>query len=235
MFLDQFYSQQDTGVEISGEQASHFAKHMANDFNPLHDPDAKRFCVPGDLLFALVLNKYGLSRQMKFAFSGMVGQGVSLQFPDSDASTLAIRDTEGREYLQIERAEEVSRDPVLIENLTCRYVKFSGQTFPHILVPLMSEQKVMINPERPLVIYENMSIDLDRLNFSSPDLKLTETRLDVNGKRGKVHLGFELTEGEETIGRGYKTMVLSGLRPFDQDKIGKLVELYAELKQNYPG
>jgi hypothetical protein len=30
-------------------------------------------------------------------------------------------------------------------NLTQSYVAFSGQTFPHILVPLLAEQNVMIS------------------------------------------------------------------------------------------
>ena len=233
MFPDQYFSQNDNGVRISSEQASHFAKHVADDFNPLHDPDAKRFCVPGDLLFALVLGKYGLSRQMQFVFSGMVGSDVMLQFPPSDAPELIIRDSDNREYLQVERSGETSRDPQLIENLTCRYVKFSGQTFPHILVPLMREQGVMINPDRPLVIYENMSIDLDRLDITDPMLELAEASLEVTGKRGNVQLRFNLTEGGVSVGRGHKKMVLSGLRSFDQGEIKKLIDLYAKRRQEY--
>lgn len=70
MFLKEFYAIQDGCVAISAAQASMFAKEVAHDFNPLHDEDAKRFCVPGDLLFSLVLEKYGLSRNMHSRFPG---------------------------------------------------------------------------------------------------------------------------------------------------------------------
>ena len=55
MFLKQFYETHDNSIRIPAHQASTFAKEIAHDFNPLHDADAKRFCVPGDLLFSLVL------------------------------------------------------------------------------------------------------------------------------------------------------------------------------------
>ena len=61
MFLDKYYSEVGTKVQFTRQQGSGFAKEIADDFNPLHDPDAKLFCVPGDLLFAIALAKYGLS------------------------------------------------------------------------------------------------------------------------------------------------------------------------------
>ncbi|MEO1880948.1 MAG: DUF3581 family protein, partial [Methylococcales bacterium] len=71
--LKEFYSGPDDCVAITAEQGSLFAKEVAGDFNPIHDVDSKRFCVPGDLLFAIVLEKYGLSKTMNFTFTGMLG------------------------------------------------------------------------------------------------------------------------------------------------------------------
>ena len=76
MFLKDFYSIHEGSISIIAEQASMFAKEVAHDFNPLHDVDAKRFCVPGDLLFSMALEKYGLSQNMHFVFAGMVGHDV---------------------------------------------------------------------------------------------------------------------------------------------------------------
>jgi len=73
-----------------------FAKEVAHDFNPLHDVDAKRFCVPGDLLFSMALEKYGLSQNMHFNFSGMVGHDVLLNFPDTDAELIDVNDNQGK-------------------------------------------------------------------------------------------------------------------------------------------
>ena len=153
MSIEQYYSQDPSGIRFSRQQASTFAKQVADDFNPLHDPDAKIFCVPGDLLFALVLSRYGVSQRMRFTFSGMVGDGVALQLPSLTERQLVIADAEGKQYLNVEREGENSSDPQLVQELTSRYVQFSGHTFPHILVPLMSEHGVMINPARPLVTH----------------------------------------------------------------------------------
>lgn len=235
MFLNPFYSHEHGSIQISAQQASLFAKEIAGDFNPIHDPDAKRFCVPGDLLFSLVLWKYGLSQKMRFTFAGMVGHGVSLLFPETDTEKFDIRDADGRTYLRIERDGPAVRNTALIEALTRNYVAFSGHNFPDILVPLMARHKVMINPQRPLVIYESMAFDLDHLNFSDPRLELAETKLEVNGKRGDAGLYFRVKAGDEAVGTGFKKLVLSGLREYDQDIMQRFAEDYLARKSAYRG
>lgn len=235
MSLKDYYHRQHDEIRVAPEQASRFAKQVAGDFNPLHDPDAKRFCVPGDLLFALVLSRYGLNQHMHFVFAGMVGDGVALQFPDSDAAELSIADDKDKEYLHVTRSGAHSTNPALIEALSHAYVAFSGQTFPHILVPLMSKHNTMINPERPLVIYESMTIDLDRLDIAQPQLELSQAHLEVKGKRGDVRLEFHLSENGSSVGRGEKRMVLSGLRDYDAEQVQTMVDGYAARKQAYGG
>jgi hypothetical protein len=232
MLLEDYYSEDNSSIIFSRQQASDFAKHIAGDFNPIHDTDAKRFCVPGDLLFSLVVAKCGLSQKMRFVFSGMVSDGIALNFPDTTSTTLDIVDGSGKKYLSLERSGDTTQDKDLIRDLTRSYVRFSGQTFPHILVPLMLEQQVMINPDRPLVIYESMAIDLDRLDFENPQLELTRPVLEVDGKRGNVRLEFCLKAGGETVGRGEKTMVISGLRAYDEDKVQAMVDNYTNQKRH---
>jgi len=233
MLLNNFYHQEDQFVRISRQQASDFAKSIAGDFNPIHDVDAKRFCVPGDLLFALVLNKYGVSQHMHFTFSGMVGDGVDLIFPDMTDDEITIKDSTGKTYLSIQHHGENNANPDLSNNLSLKYVAFSGQTFPHILVPLMAERNVMVNPARPLVIYESMTIDIEQLDIIDPMLQVTESTLDVEGKRGNVSLKFSVSDNGQIVGSGEKTMVMSGLREFDQTAIDQLVDDYAARKQAY--
>jgi hypothetical protein len=96
MFLKDFYSVSEGGVRIAAEQASMFAKEVAHDFNPWHDADSKRFCVPGDLLFSLALEKYGLSQQMHFTFAGMVGHDVLLNFPSTEAGQIDVNDHQAK-------------------------------------------------------------------------------------------------------------------------------------------
>ncbi len=230
MFLNPFYSDRHGSIRISAQQASLFAKDVAGDFNPIHDPDSKRFCVPGDLLFSLVLSRYGLSQNMRFVFSGMVGDGVSLLFPETDAEAFHIGDVDGKSYLQIEREGASTKDPALIEALALHYVAFSGHNFPDILVPLMARHNVMINPQRPLVIYESMAFHLDRLGFAEPELELADARLEVNGRRGDAGLYFRIKVGDEVVGTGSKKLVLSGLREYDQHSMQQFTEEYLARK-----
>lgn len=233
MYLNPFHKIENGLISIQPEQASRFAKEIAQDFNPLHDANAKRFCVPGDLLFALVLAKTGLASKMKFNYTGMVGKGVLLNFPTSTDSVFNIVDDQDKKYLDVKREGDITADMEMIETFTRAYVAFSGHSFPHVLVPLMKQHKVMINPDRPMVIYESMAFEFDRLNLVSPSLELANSELDVQGKRGTVTLNFTVLDQGNTVGEGRKTMVLSGLREFDEDKVSNLVKLYEATKADY--
>ena len=235
MILENYYQKTQNNIQVSREQASDFAKSVARDFNPIHDTDSKRFCVPGDLLFALVLNQYGLNQHMKFNFSGLVGDNKTLHFLPTEGLEISIRDERDKEYLNVERSGDTSQDPQLIRNLTQNYVAFSGQTFPHVLVPLMEQKEVMINPDRPLVIYESMEIDLRELDLKNPELELENSSLAVNGKRGRVSLEFVLRESGEKVGTGRKNMVLSGLRPLERSRLEALVDFYEQRKVRLGG
>lgn len=230
MFLDPYYSKQDGHIVISAEQGSAFAKEVAGDFNPIHNPGAKRFCVPGDLLFALVLFRYGLSERMSVRFSGMVGANVPLVFPEVDEGVIDIKDTNGKAYLHVEHGGKTSQNADLIESLTRRYVAFSGQNFPFILVPLLEKHQVMFNPKRPLVIYESMAFELDTLDLSDPDLELADTSLDVKGKRGDALFQFNITADGQVHGTGTKKLIVSGLQPYDPELMAGVVEEFDLLK-----
>lgn len=233
MQLEQYYSIEKDAFYFSRQQASRFAKEMADDFNPIHDQDAKRFCVPGDLLFALILSRYGLSQHMHFEYAGMVNEDVRLTIAENANGQLTIQDAAAKAYLHVERTGEICHDPQSIAALTNSYVKFSGHTFPHVLVPLMLEHAIMINTQRPFVVYESMTIDLDNLTFNKPVLEISNTTLQVEGKRGQATLEFILKSSGKIFGRGEKKMVLSSLREYDQEKMDTLIDSYTQSKQNY--
>ena len=170
---------------------------------------------------------------MSFSFKGMVGAAAPLAFPDTDAPRLEIVNDKGKEFLNVERSGEVSRSPELIESLVRNYVVFSGHNFPGILVPLMAEHNVMINPARPLVIYEGMSFELEHLKFSNPELELAEASLQVSGKRGDVELHFKITDAGLPVGTGLKKLVLSGLREYEEPAMQGMCDLYHARKQSY--
>lgn len=233
MFLESYCSVTDNKISFSRQQGSDFAKQIADDFNPLHDVDAKRFCIPGDLLFSLVLEKSGLSQNMGFTFSGMVSDGIALTFPETITDSASIIDDNAKEYMKIEATGKCTTNSQSINALIRAYVEFSGHTFPHILVKLMFENSVMINPTRPMVMYENMFIHLDELNFSDVQLQLTAPSLIIEGKRGKATLPFDLVADGKVIGHGKKHMLLSGLRDYDQATIDTLVSHYNDKKVQY--
>ncbi len=235
-FLRPYHEQRDGRVYIRPEQASRFAKGIAGDFNPIHDPHSKRFCVPGDLLFALVLAHYGVSASMHCRFVGMVGDGVALVFPEEPGSRIVISDTQGKAYLEVDREGPVVTDPYTVEALTRSYASFSGQNFPHVLVPLMEQHQVMVNPARPLVIYERMSLELQTpvgglTETVQPRLESAEMRVD--GKRADVRLDYALCVEGDPFARGSKHLVLSGLRPFDPEVMHAMEAQYAGWKEAY--
>ncbi|MCB1772091.1 MAG: DUF3581 domain-containing protein [Gammaproteobacteria bacterium] len=233
MSLADYYTIDAAGLRISANQASDFAKTVAGDFNPLHDPDNRRFCVPGDLLFTAVLQHYGVSQRMQFRFAGMVGPDLVLQLQEASCDACELRDIAGKTYLHVRRDGEVTRDSQLIERLARDYVAFSGHNFPHILVPLMRDQGVMINVDRPMVVYESMAFELERLDIPALELRLADSKLNVEGKRGEVLLTFEFLDGKEVFGTGCKRLLLSGLRPYDQDSMDGLVTSYLASRDNY--
>lgn len=229
MWLSDFFEQSGQEFSFTRAQASRFAKQVADDFNPIHDIDAKRFCVPGDLLFALTLAKNGLSQCMDFTFADMVQENVALRF-HQEGGALQVRDGTDKVYMAVARSGETAQDAKLVERLARAYVAFSGHTFPHILVPLWREKNVMINPARPMVIYQSMHLQFDRLDIDDIQLAPTGNSLTVDGKRGQVKVCFEFKAGDAVVGRGEKCLVLSGLREFDEEAVAGVVAYYDERK-----
>jgi len=233
MNLEKYYNLEGSKLSFTRQQASDFAKSVAGDFNSIHDVESKRFCVPGDLLFSVIIHHYGLRQTMGFSFSGMVGDDVTLILPEVNAREISIYDEHDKKYLDVSSNGTHSRNPDLIGSLTRNYVEFSGHTFPHVLVPLMKENNVMINTERPLIIYDHMRISLDTLDIDSVELSLSDSIFRLYGKRGDVALNYDLCCNGEQVGKGQKKMVLSGLREYEQARIDELTEIYNEHKSRY--
>jgi hypothetical protein len=233
MFIENYCSIGADEISFTRQQGSDFAKQVADDFNPLHNIEAKRFCVPGDLLFSIIIAKSGLHQKMTFDFSGMVNDNITLTFPQKIDNRYDIKDEKDKTYLSVSTSGETTHNPTLINALTKAYVDFSGHTFPDILVKLMSENSVMINPARPMVMYQSMSIDLFTLDAESITLKLAKTSLTIDGKRGDAWLEFDLLSDDKVIGHGKKHMLLSGLRSYEQESIDAMVNQYRESKASY--
>ena len=239
MQLAQYFANQDGIISFSEEQASAFAKGIAGDFNPIHDPGGKRFCVPGDLLFCVLLHHYGVAQTTAVQFSGMLDGKTRMVLPDAAEKQLHIVDTRDKALLSLFLDGNRYTNEGFASALSEAYVKFSGQTFPDILVPLMREANVMINPDRPLVIYKDMAIELSANvddNSGGPiSLSLSKTDISVNGRKGAVTLRFDINLDGAAIGTGEKNMVLSGLREYDDEAMQNIVNQYTSWRESYSG
>jgi len=233
MFIERYCPIDADKISFTRQQGSDFAKQVADDFNPLHNVEAKRFCIPGDLLFSIIIAKSGLYKKMTFDFSGMVNDNLSLTFPNNIDKSFDIKDDADKTYLSIKAEGEKTENIKLINALTKAYVNFSGHTFPGILVKLMAENNVMINPSRPMVMYQSMSIDLIDLDIDTISLDLAKTSLTIEGKRGDAWLEFNLLSDGKLVGKGKKHMLLSGLRKYQQESIDVMVLKYTKSKEEY--
>jgi len=106
-------------------------------------------------------------------------------------------------------------------------------TFPYLLVDLLRDNDVMINPSRPLVMYKSMAFSLDHYTAGEIALDYTGGQIAVEGKKGEVTLPFGIRSGTQQIGHGSKEMLLGGLRPFDEDVMNALVAEYNGIKKQY--
>ncbi|HAT41233.1 MAG TPA: DUF3581 domain-containing protein [Rheinheimera sp.] len=229
MLIAQFVDLSAETIVFRAEQASRFAKQVAEDFNPIHDADSKRFCVPGDLLFATLLSKFGLSRELHCRFEGMVGDNVELHIAQQ-GDEVSLQDANGKSFLTLQCSGDKHTNCQFVDQLIRDYVRFSGQNFPHILQPLMKQHQVMINPSRPLVIYQSMALHFHEFTDGCPQLRLSSSELLIDGKRGNVVLRFEFLHQGKVIGTGEKRMILSNLVPYDDTQMQALVDLYNERK-----
>jgi len=231
--ISSFVTLGEQGMQFSQTQASLFAKGVAGDFNPIHNIGAKRFCVPGDLLFAALLNHYGVYKHLQIDLVALVNADVVIKLPSKLAAENEIRDSNDRHLLSLNLSGDSTNQQEFVANLVEQYVRFSGKTFPDILVDLMREHNAMINPARPLVIYKDMSLTLDTLEGDNLSLSLDTATMDVDGKKGKACLRFIIKNGNDIIGRGEKNMLLRGLQAFDQAAMDGTVNLYAQWKSSY--
>ena len=233
MFLNEFYSQKDSTFRFTQQQASRFAKTVANDYNKIHDVDNKRFCVPGDLLFAVSLVQFVLSETMKIDFTGMVKNDTDLAFSPLVENKTAIVNADQKSFMELEIGGQSSHDEKIITKIIKEYVQFSGKNFPDIMVPLMRSENLMFNPARALIMYKSMQINMSCVNVNNIELKFDEAIIEVQGKRATVTFKFDFYESEDKVGTGQKEMLLSGLIPYEESVMAGVIADYQAAKTKY--
>lgn len=229
--LSTFHHQDGHRLWVDADQGSRFAKQVAGDHNPLHDVDAPRFCVPGDLLFALITHRYGLSQRLALSFRGMLRARTPLVFPPRAGSEFAIAGDDGREYVHVTHDTPLLSDEAARLALIRAYVGCSGETFPDRLCPLLAEAGVMFNPQRPFLVYDSMALDLERAPGIDVAVNPQDASLTVTGKRADVRFDYRIEDGEGAIGHAAKWMVVSGLRAYDDEAMADVIGAYHARRQ----
>lgn len=226
-----------TVLTFDEQRSSAFAKSVAGDFNPLHDVGQSRFCVPGDLLFAALVSRYGLYAHTSVSFANMLPARSRLALPADIGNRLMLIDERDRQVLSLFVEGDCLADAWFSENLVTEYVQFSGRAFPELLVPMMREAEVMVNPSRPLVIYKDMAIRLDApavekgmSDRQSLTLIPQKQMLEVSEKKGAASIQFSIELDGARVGEGEKQIVLGGLRPYNEALISTVVDEYGARK-----
>ena len=179
----------------------------------------------------MLLARYGARAETAVRFAGMLDADVPLALPaapDEAAGDVSVHlaDPRGREILSFFGSGPRFADAGFVGRLSLEYVRFSGRTFPEILVPLMREADAMINPARPLVIYKDMALRLGRRSDGELRLEPAGAELSTTGKKGVARLRFTIEDDDGRVGEGEKNLVLSGLRPFDAAAMDVVVAAY---------
>ncbi len=226
MQLENYFNIKNQQITFTRQQASYFAKLEANDFNPIHDEASPRFCVPGDLLLAILLTKEGIAEQMQLSFSGMISDKNALTLAKLADNSIDVLDANQKVYLKLERSGKIKKDPALANKIAQKYIQLSGMGFPYIIVPLLKEKALMINPARPLVIYDSMSLSFFDFDFLEPEVELTDSALTFEGKRAIVTLSFTFKENGKCIGEGQKRMICSSLIAYDEPIATALIDKF---------
>ena len=121
MNIENYYQNIGDSLSFTREQASNFAKGEAGDFNPIHNVDARRFCVPGDLLFSVAVHSIGLYQSMSFEFVQIVTDTQKLSIV-RDGERFFIQDEFGKVYLKVVVSGERSDDPDVKAELSRAYI-----------------------------------------------------------------------------------------------------------------
>ena len=91
----------------------------------------------------------------------------------------------------------------------------------------------MFNPKSPLVMYQSMDFSLNPIDESEISITYIDSDFEKQGKRGYVTLNFDFDQNRKSIGCGKKQLLISGLRPYDESEMNKIIESFLNRKNNF--
>jgi len=93
----------------------------------------------------------------------------------------------------------------------------------------------MFNLNRPLVIYESMTLSFDHLDFRQASVEMLEPKMEVNGKRASAYLHFQIKTGKNVVGTGFKKLAISVQNGYESEPMQAFVDDYLARKNDYLG
>ena len=93
----------------------------------------------------------------------------------------------------------------------------------------------MFNLNRPLVIYESMTLSFDHFDFQQASVEMLKPKMEVNGKRATAFLHFEIKADGIVVGTGFKKLAISVPSDYEAGPMQKFVDEYLDRKNEYLG
>jgi len=62
---------------------------------------------------------------------------------------------------------------------------------------------------------------------------MMDPELQVNGKRADAFFKFQIKSGDKVVGKGFKKIVISGVREYDEKPMQEFVDNYLARKNTY--
>ena len=91
----------------------------------------------------------------------------------------------------------------------------------------------MFNINRPLVIYESMTLSFDHLDFQQASVEMLEPKMEVNGKRATAFLHFQIKADGDAVGTGVKKLALSVPSDYEAEPMQAFVDEFLARKSHY--
>lgn len=200
---------------------SAYARNVAKDFNPIHSHLAKKYCVPGDLIFALITEMHGAHNYMRVDFLNRVGAECKLFF-DTKRIALALLDVDKKLYAELATAGDKSVCPKRLKTVSNVVVSCTSGYFPYKLIDNLREENVMLSIRRSMVMLKSIEVELRNIHSASSLVaKYQSSGLELSGKRGEVKVYFQLFDDDGiSVGFVTKTVLIIGIEKFN-DKASK--------------
>lgn len=207
-----------------------YARNVVKDFNPIHNHLAKNYCVPGDLIFALMVERGGVHGSMRMDFLNRVGKDSEYIFVSGKAG-MALLDRGNKVQAQLIGSGDASVCVKCISAVSDAVLSCTSSYFPYKMMRSLRAENLMLSGCRSLVILKSIEVNVSDLHFAS-DLTAVfcSSSLRHSGRRGTIDAHFQLVGGNgQVLGQVIKTALIIGIERFNGKRSAQYLENYESL------